>query len=91
MMYMDGSSGAARVVHSYSAVPIRSETLELTSSKMRSSAVFFEDKNWFVAFREVPLVVATTLEVEDLAATSSDSNSRQAVSKWSRLIKIWTI
>jgi hypothetical protein len=72
---------------SYSAVSTRSSILEFTSSKIRFSAVFLLPRNSSVASK----IIAPPADVDDLAAFNNCSNSRQAVSKCSRLMRIWTI
>jgi hypothetical protein len=72
---------------SYSAVSTRSSILEFTSSKIRFSAVFLLSWNSFVAFR----TIGPPAEVEERALMRRISSSRQAVSKYSRLMRICTI
>jgi len=72
---------------SYSAVSTKSSILELTTSKILFSAVFLLLANSSVALS----TIGPPADEEDRAAIRSCSNSRQAVSKCSRFIKIWTI
>lgn len=71
----------------YSAVSTKSSILELTSSKIRFSAVFLFLPNSSVALS----TIGPPAEVEERAAMRSCSSSRQAVSKCSKLMRIWTI
>jgi hypothetical protein len=72
---------------SYSAVSTKSSIFELTNSKIRFSAVFLLPRNSSVASR----MIGPPAEVDDRAAIRSCSSSRHAVSKCSRLMRIWTI
>ena len=86
-VFIDLAIQGGEPYQSYSAVSIKSSILELTSSKMRFSAVFLLLRNSSDARRTTcPLV-----EFEDRAVTSNCSNSPHAISKCSRLVKIWTI
>ena len=71
---------------SYSAVSMRSSILLLTSSKMRFSAIFllFRKSSVALSFNGPPAE-------EERARIKSCSSSWQAISKCSRLIRIWTI
>lgn len=66
---------------------MRSSILEFTNSKIRFSAVFLLPRNCSVAFK----TMGPPADALDLAARSSCSSSSQAISKCSRLIRIWTI
>src|SRR5690349_19509768 len=81
----DGSE--LQAYQSYSAVSIKSSILELTSSKILFSAVFLLLRNSSVAFN----TIGPPADVDERAAIKSCSSSWQAVSKCSRLIRIWTI
>ena len=86
---VDGSVGGRGGLKLYSAVSTRSSILELTSSKMRFSAVFLWSRNAAVAARETVEVVEWW--GEERAATRRVSSSVQAVSKWEMLMRICTI
>lgn len=83
----DHPSQVELTYQSYSAVSTRSSILELTSSKIRFSAVFLLLRKSSVAanFRGPPA------DVDDLALMRSCSSSWHAISKCSRLIRICTI
>ena len=72
---------------SYSAVSIKSSIFELTNSKIRFSAVFFPARNFSKAWS----TTGPDAVVDDLASKSSVCNSVHAISKCSKLVRIWTI